>query len=90
MLLTVPEAGLVPYKSEENQFHPMLFSNGGSKGNEQCDSLSEIKLYYIGKRFINVVYMLSTDKSAVLHYGQESKCKLPCPTLKVHKENMHI
>ena len=32
---------------------------------------------------------LPTDKSAVLHYGQESKCKLPCPTLKVHTENMH-
>ena len=33
--------------------------------------------------------MLSKEKSAVLHYGKESKCKLPCPSLKVHKENMH-
>ena len=27
---------------------------------------------------------LSTDKSAVLHFGKHSKCQLPSPTLKVH------
>ena len=32
---------------------------------------------------------LSKEKSAVLHYGKESKCKLPCPSLKVHKDNMN-
>ena len=31
---------------------------------------------------------LSKEKSVVLHYGKESKCALPCPTLKVHKDDM--
>ena len=32
---------------------------------------------------------LSRDKSVVLHVGKESHCAVPCPTLKVHKHNMH-
>ena len=31
---------------------------------------------------------LSEDKSVVLHVGKKSKCKQPCPTLKVHKKIM--
>ena len=31
---------------------------------------------------------LSKEKSVVLHFGKESKCSLPCPLLKVHKETM--
>ena len=31
---------------------------------------------------------LSKEKSVVLHFGKESKCDLPCPSLKVHKESM--
>ena len=31
---------------------------------------------------------LSKEKSVVLNYGKESKCALPFPTLKVHKEDM--
>ena len=31
---------------------------------------------------------LSAEKSVVLHYGKESKCVLPCPTLKVHNVDM--
>ena len=32
--------------------------------------------------------LLSSEKSVVLYYGDEKKCATPCPTLKVHKEDM--
>ena len=32
---------------------------------------------------------LSKEKSVVLHFGKESKCNIPCPALKVHKDNMN-
>ena len=31
---------------------------------------------------------LSDEKSVVLHYGKSKKCLLPCPTIKVHNEDM--
>ena len=33
---------------------------------------------------------LSDEKSVVLHYGKAKKCPLPCPTLKVHKQDMQL
>ena len=32
---------------------------------------------------------LSKTKSVVIHVGKVSKCKKPCPTLKVHNSDMH-
>ena len=31
---------------------------------------------------------LSSEKSVVLHVGKPTKCKQPCPKLKVHKADM--
>ena len=33
---------------------------------------------------------LSREKSVVLHIGKETKCKISCPTLKVHKYDMKV
>ena len=33
---------------------------------------------------------LSRAKSVVIHIGSETKCQIPCPTLKVHKYNMKV
>ena len=32
---------------------------------------------------------LSKDKSVVIHMTKERNWVVPCPTLKVHKDNMH-
>ena len=54
----------------------------------KCGTTSILKNAVINSFIETQRLTLSQDKSVALHIGKKSKCKQPCPILKVHNSNM--
>ena len=58
-------------------------------GVTECGENSAVKNTVINSFVETKKLKLHEEKSVVVHVGNAKKCKSPCPSLKVHKEEMH-
>ena len=76
------------YKGDENIKIGVLGMIDDTLSISKCGTTSILKNAVINSFIETQRLTLSQDKSVALHIGKKSKCKQPCPILKVHNSNM--
>ena len=76
------------YRGDENIKIGVLGMIDDTLSISKCGTASILKNAVINSFIETQRLTLSQEKSVALHIGKKSKCKQPCPVLKVHRNNM--
>ena len=77
------------YKGDPNIEIGVLGMVDDTLGVMECGENSIVKNAVINSFVETKKLKLHEEKSVVIHVGNAKKCKSPCPSLKVHQEEMH-